>query len=53
MVRIDYCNGLLYGVPTVHLFELQRLENSAARPITQTPRCHITPVLLSLHYGYG
>ena len=28
MTRIDYCNGLLYGVPAVHLFKLQRLQNS-------------------------
>ena len=51
MARIDYCNGLLYGVPAVHLSKLQRLQNSAARLITYTPRyCHITPVLYALHW---
>ena len=30
---------------------MQRLQNSAARLITHTPRyCHITPVLLALHW---
>ena len=51
MARIYYCNGLLYGVPAVHLSKLQRLQNSAARLITHTPRyLHITPVLLALHW---
>lgn len=49
MARIDYCNGLLYGVPAVHLSKLQRLQNTAVRLITYTPRnCHITPVLHAL-----
>ena len=47
MARTDYCNSFLYGTPGVHLFKLQRLQNSAARLITHTPRyCHISPVLL-------
>ena len=52
MARIDYC--LLYGVPAVHLFKLQRPQNSEARLITHIPcrYCHITAVLLALHYGY-
>ena len=42
---------LLYGVPAVYLSKLQRLQNSAARLITHTPRyLHITPVLLALHW---
>ena len=48
---ICYCNGLLYGVPAVHLSKLQRLQNSAAQLITHTPRyLHITLVLLALHW---
>ena len=31
IARIDYCNGLLYGVPAVNLFKLRRLQNPAAR----------------------
>ena len=51
MACIYYCNGLLYGVPAVHLSKLQRLQNSAAQLITHTPRyLHITPVLLALHW---
>ena len=51
MARIYNCNGLLYGVPAVYLSKLQRLQNSAARLITHTPRyLHITPVLLALHW---
>ena len=50
IARIYNCNGLLYGVPAVYLSKLQRLQNSAARLITHTPRyLHITPVLLALH----
>ena len=51
IARIYNCNGLLYGVPAVYLSKLQRLQNSAARLITHTPRyLHITPVLLALHW---
>ena len=51
MTGIDYFNGLLYGVPAVRLSKLQRLQYSAARLITHTPRyCHITPLLLALHW---
>ena len=49
--RIDYCNSLLFGVPSVHLLKLQRLQNAAARLISNVPRySHITPVLCSLHW---
>ena len=47
--RIDYCNGLLFGLPSVHLLKLQRLQNAAARLMPNVPRCsHTTPVLCSL-----
>ena len=46
--RIDYCNGLLYGLPVVTVAKFQRLQNSAARLISLTSRFHhITPVMKS------
>ena len=49
--HIDYCNSLLFGVPSVYLLKLQRLQNAAARLISNVPRyTHITLVLCSLHW---
>ncbi len=49
--RLDYCNSLLYGTPSCLLNRLQRVQNTAARLITGTPRSsHITPVLRELHW---
>ena len=49
--RIDYCNSLLFGLPSVHLLKQQRLQNAAARLISNVPRnSNITPVLCSLHW---
>ena len=46
IVRIDYCNSLLFFLTSVHLLKLQRLQNAAARLISNVPRySHITPVL--------
>ena len=49
--RLDYCNSLLYGVPSSSLDRLQKLQNRAARTLTRTRKYdHITPVLMDLHW---
>ena len=47
--RLDYGNGLLYGVPDKLLDKLQRVQNVAARVVVKASRYdHITPILKSL-----
>jgi hypothetical protein len=49
--RIDYCNSLLYGLPSSVLSKLQLVHNMAARVVTMTGKYeHITPVLADLHW---
>ena len=49
--RLDYCNSLLYNVPTHKTDRLQRLQNQCTRILTKSPRReHITLVLKSLHW---
>ena len=49
--KLDYCNSLLYGLPTIHVNKLQRVQNAAARLVTNTCYiCHITPILKDLHW---
>ena len=51
MSRMDYGNALLFGLPDYLTYRLQKVQNLCARIITFTPRrCHISPVLQSLHW---
>ena len=49
--HIDYCNGLLNGVPKYQIHKLQRIQNMAARLVHKLPKfSHVTPLLLDLHW---
>ena len=49
--HIDYCNSLLYGIPSYLLNKLQRVQNSAARLVLHLRKYeHITPALVQLHW---
>ena len=49
--RLDYGNSLLFGLPQYQIQKLQRVQNASARLIFSVPRyCHITPLLLDLHW---
>ncbi len=49
--RLDYCNGLLFGVSDTLLKKYQRIQNTAARLVTGASRdSHITPQLIELHW---
>ena len=50
--RIDYCNGLLYGLPDCEITKLQRVQNAAARLLTSSRKFdHITPSLKKNYTG--
>ncbi|CAB4010661.1 Hypothetical predicted protein, partial [Paramuricea clavata] len=49
--HLDYCNGLLYGLPNNAIAKLQRVQNAAARILYRAPQfSHITPLLYELHW---
>jgi hypothetical protein len=49
--KLDYQNGLLYGLPACKIEKLQRIQNAAARVIARTKKFeHISPILKQLHW---
>ena len=47
---LDYCNGLLYGLPDCLLNKLQRVQNACARLIFREQKfCPVTPLIYKLH----
>ena len=49
--RLYYFNSLVYGVPKYNISKLQRVQNTAARLITNTRKYdQITPALYNLHW---
>ena len=49
--RLDYCNGLLYGLPDCLLNKLQWVQNACARLIFKEQKfCRVTPLIYELHW---
>ena len=49
--RLDYCNSTLWGLPSVEIERLQKVQNKAARIVSRTRLSdHITPILNDLHW---
>ena len=49
--KLDYCNGLLYGLPSQQLNRRQSILNTAVRLVTMTwTYDHITPIIRDLHW---
>ena len=49
--RLDYCNGLLHGLPDCLLNKLQQVTNACARLIFREQKfCQVTPLIYELHW---
>lgn len=50
--RLDFCNGLYYGLPQSRIQLLQKVQNSLARVVEPgtSLRQHISPILHELHW---
>ncbi|KAL0168599.1 hypothetical protein M9458_036821, partial [Cirrhinus mrigala] len=49
--RLDYCNGLLAGLPLCTIKPLQMFQNAAARLVFNEPeRAHVTLLIITLHW---
>ena len=49
--RTNYCNSSFYGLPAVQINKLQRIQNAAARLISNFLHfAHISPILIELHW---
>ena len=50
--KIDYCNSLLYDLPSCSIVKLQRIQNSLARVVCRSSRlqAHSIDLIKSLHW---